>query len=536
MDRVYGTLALAYGITNFLEASAQIPVVLMQGGGLDSRFAAPPSFAVAPPTLALRLSVQESETFPLTLSAELGGTVGFGDPAAMVVDPVPRPNPRLRLNLGKNLGLINVFLEGHFIEGTDTTMRALRNVTTDITTDWAGGGAGVALKIPGFEDLSLEAAGSFDYDIKAPGTMTQLNIGAKYKLGDLRLYASFGPAFGDLIGTPAFRAMGGVMYDVRLSGQQKGPETKPLVETKPTGTKPTGPDPCMLPKADPDRCPGGDYDVDGVSNRADQCVTISEDLDSFQDGDGCPDPDNDGDGIADKEDKCPNEAGIVRLGGCAIPDKDHDGIADADDECPDEAGTVTNRGCVVKDRDNDGLVDQKDACPTSAGLPELRGCPAKDSDSDGVADHLDNCPKEKGVEGNGGCPPKKKQRVIITREGLELKDRIYFGATNAKIQARSKSLLKQVAIIVKSHPHIEKLVVEGHTDNQGDADKNLNLSQERADEVRKFIVKAGVDPTRVEAKGYGGDKPIDTNKTAAGRANNRRIDFVFAQPDDAGNM
>src|SRR5512140_1151744 len=342
MDRVYGTLAAAYALNNMVQVSAEIPIILMQGNGLGSGFVAPPGFALAPPTLGLRLSLQESETFPLTLSAEVGAAMGFGNPDALVADVVQKPNPRARLNLGKKLGLVNLFVEGNFIEGTDSGVLPLRggNVA-DRVGDWVGGGGGLSLAIPGLEDLSIEAAGLFEYDYKAQGTMTQLNIGAKYKLGDMGLYASFAPAFGDLIGTPTFRAMGGLTYDLRFGAPQKTPGTKPSGGgTKLTDTKPPGNDPCQQPKADPGRCPDADYDSDGVANRADQCPTIAEDRDGFADSDGCPDPDNDGDGIADADDKCPNEAGIVRLGGCAIPDKDHDGLADADDKCPDEAGTV----------------------------------------------------------------------------------------------------------------------------------------------------------------------------------------------------
>src|SRR5262249_20648909 len=89
-----------------------------------------------------------------------------------------------------------------------------------------------------------------------------------------------------------------------------------------------------------------DQDGDGVADDQDQCPTVAEDVDGFQDADGCPDPDNDGDGFPDAQDKCPNEAevknGIQDSDGCPddIPDKDADGIPDADDKCPTEGGTT----------------------------------------------------------------------------------------------------------------------------------------------------------------------------------------------------
>ncbi|MBN2359662.1 MAG: OmpA family protein [Deltaproteobacteria bacterium] len=243
-----------------------------------------------------------------------------------------------------------------------------------------------------------------------------------------------------------------------------------------------------------DGCPDADADGDGIPDRLDKCVDQPEDKDTFQDDDGCPDPDNDADGIPDDQDQCPNEA-----------------------------GPAENKGCPDKDRDGDGVVDRSDACPDEAGPLENRGCPDQDRDGDGIVDRLDNCPDEAGTKENNGC--KAKQLVVLTTEKIQILDKVYFAFNKADIQKRSFKMLDQVASVLKSHPEIKKIRVEGHTDNKGKAEYNKKLSQLRADAVKAYLIKAGVEEARLEAVGFGMEKPIDTNDTNAGRANNRRVEF-----------
>lgn len=94
------------------------------------------------------------------------------------------------------------------------------------------------------------------------------------------------------------------------------------------------------------------------------------------------------------------------------------------------------------------------------------------------------------------------------------------------IQPRSYALLDDVAKVLQGHPELKKVVVEGHTDSRGSKALNTKLSQARAAAVRDYLVGKGVDPARIDAKGYGPTRPIADNKTAAGREKNRRVDFV----------
>jgi outer membrane protein OmpA-like peptidoglycan-associated protein len=81
---------------------------------------------------------------------------------------------------------------------------------------------------------------------------------------------------------------------------------------------------------------------------------------------------------------------------------------------------------------------------------------------------------------------------------------------------------------LNKYPEI-KLAIEGHTDNVGKPEFNQELSQKRAEAVKAAIVKKGISEDRISAKGFGMDQPIDDNKTAAGKAKNRRVEFKFSQ-------
>ena len=279
---------------------------------------------------------------------------------------------------------------------------------------------------------------------------------------------------------------------------------------------------------DADGCPL-DSDGDGVEDYRDQCPDTPEAAWGKVDENGCP-MDSDGDGVPDYLDQCPDTPEEARsttdATGCPI-DSDGDGVPDYLDECPNtpEAAraAVDPRGCPI-DSDGDGVPDYMDECPgtpiEAAGKVDAKGCEL-DSDGDGVPDYQDECPYVIGSASNKGCPEVKREvRQLLTKamQGIE------FDAGKATIKKSSYQILDMIAeMFVENSDYI--IEVQGHTDNTGKYEQNVKISQQRADAVKQYLIEKGVDEHRLTAVGYGPDVPIADNKTKAGRAKNRRVEF-----------
>lgn len=239
--------------------------------------------------------------------------------------------------------------------------------------------------------------------------------------------------------------------------------------------------------------------------------------------------DTDGDGVPDIDDLCPEVPGPKENHGCPVfSDKDGDGVPDDIDRCPDVPGPKENFGCPV-DRDGDGVPDSKDLCPDVPGPVENGGCPWADRDHDGVPDKDDQCPDEPGPADNHGCP-RKLTLVVVRKDRIEIKQQVHFRPAKSIILKNSFELLRQVAQVMKDAPQIH-VRIEGHTDNLGKLQTNMRVSQARADAVKAFLVKQGVDGKQLTALGYGPTRPIGSNATKAGKAMNRRVEFRIVEAD-----
>jgi outer membrane protein OmpA-like peptidoglycan-associated protein len=264
---------------------------------------------------------------------------------------------------------------------------------------------------------------------------------------------------------------------------------------------------------DEDGCPEADRDGDGYLDPLDKCPDNPEDFDGFQDEEGCPDPDNDVDKVCDPwvasqamGDKYINECkGIDK---CPDDPEDHDGFQD-DDGCPDA------------DNDNDGFCDPWVA---SQGLQQKYATLCKS---------IDKCPDIaeviNGFEDDDGCAD--EGAVAFTPEKIELSEQIFFDTGKATIKPVSFPVLDQVVSLLASNPRIKRIRVEGHTDDVGNAKKNLKLSKDRAASVMAYFVKQGIDPMRLSSEGYGEDMPLIEIKglkkkaLKEAQAQNRRVEI-----------
>jgi outer membrane protein OmpA-like peptidoglycan-associated protein len=281
-----------------------------------------------------------------------------------------------------------------------------------------------------------------------------------------------------------------------------------------------------------------DPDHDQVVGAADRCPLEPEDRDGDQDDDGCPDLDNgnagmvdldnDSDGVLDAQDACPLVAGTKDDDGCPAQNTDGDKRVDSRDKCPAEPedvdGFEDGDGCPEADNDQDGLADAKDRCPNESGPTENHGCPDTDTDGDGVVHRIDVCVNEVGTKEFEGC--KAKQKVTLKGGKLAVLEPVFFKTNQAIIQSQSYQLLDSVARVLNEHTEF-RIQVEGHTDNKGNPARNKDLSQRRAQAVRDYLTNKGVANDRLEAIGFGAEKPIVDNKTAKNRTVNRRVAFVI---------
>lgn len=492
--QVFGAL----GVFDWLELSTIIPATLFQRGS----DAVPVATAgLGNPWFNVRVPIWTDPSRPLLLSAGLGIAAPIGTGLALGNGGVAFA-PRITAGHVFRDVQVGVELSGVLRGAADFSGRTMERL------DVIGSQVSLAAMVT---SVSLEGPrGEGSVRVFTPLTGGRIGVealfGVRWPLRDVELFAAAGPGLFGEPGTPLARAVLGATFS------NAKPTRPACVET--------------LPYELVD-CPDLDRDGDRVPNGRDEAPLDAEDVDGFQDSDGRPDPDNDGDGVLDTQDHCALERGPSENEGCPDTDGDDDGFIDRKDACPAQAGIAENQGCPDVDADIDGVVDRLDGCPGVTGALENKGCPWPDSDGDGVLDREDNCPKDSGPRLNQGCPVEKKQLVLLTPERLIIREKVFFDAGKAAIQKRSQPLLDNLAAVLAGHPELSKVRIEGHTDSSGKPEANLALSQARAEAVKQALVSRGVDAGRLEATGYGGERPTDVNDTAAGREANRRVEFII---------
>ncbi|MBN2188896.1 MAG: OmpA family protein, partial [Chitinispirillaceae bacterium] len=282
-----------------------------------------------------------------------------------------------------------------------------------------------------------------------------------------------------------------------------------------------------------------DADKDGVPDSLDKCPNLPEDIDGFDDGDGCPDYDeSDIQKFISKLQE--SQTSVTAEEGGDIPvesavvikppdrDRDRDGVPDSFDGCPDvpedRDGFEDGDGCPDHDNDADRVPDAVDRCPNDPedadGFEDGDGCPDYDNDADGVPDAVDMCRSEAGPAANNGCP-ETMQKSAKSKRGALILNPVMFDSGTALLTAVTCNVLDQVALSLLEWTDV-RLEIQGHADR---LETDLDLSLRRADMVRNYLVRKGVAAERMTATGYDSSRPVGSNRTAADRSKNRRVEF-----------
>jgi outer membrane protein OmpA-like peptidoglycan-associated protein len=196
----------------------------------------------------------------------------------------------------------------------------------------------------------------------------------------------------------------------------------------------------------------------------------------------------------------------------------------------------------IDDPDGDGLIGKADRCPNDPGLPANLGCPDSDKDKDGLVDREDECPDEPaGKFGQKGCPMAR-----IKGDEIVILDQVHFATDKDLILEESTPVLESVAQVLIDHPDLREVVIEGHTDVRAGDIYNMNLSSRRVTSVMNYLIQRGIDPSRLQAKGFGHSAPIYDDRQCLGTdeqltdmcrrmtSANRRVVFRITRVGAAG--
>lgn len=510
-DQLHLNLGVTLSILNRIAISANMPFLLLNRGnevsGERYTLLEPSGEALGDLRLGVRVRLFGEYHDPFQLG--LGGYfwIPTGSDSAYVSNGSVQGQPQLLFGGRAAERVVWSVMAGPTFKGTSPVFGGIE---LDHTMNF-GAGVGVLLADNRTVQLGVESAGGFVMTNPDDSTTNAEILGSvKWRLPKaefLEVGLAAGPGVASGIGTPQFRGVFQFAYT-------------PVIE------------PPGKPKLDSDK--------DGIFDEVDACPNEPGKPNKDPLKHGCPDRDSDKDGILDDVDACPTEAGKAnedpKKNGCPDRDSDKDGILDDVDACPTEAGVASDdpkkNGCPVHDKDGDGIEDDLDACPDLAGVatndPKTNGCPP-DTDGDGFRDDVDACPREKGVDNKDpskrGCP----RLVIFTDVEVKILEQVQFDFAKATIRKASDELLNEVAQVLKDHPEVLKIEVQGHTDNIGPAAYNKKLSEDRARAVMAALVSRGIDQSRLISTGYGFDKPIADNKTDEGRQINRRVQFIVQE-------
>lgn len=530
--QLYAHLGGAIGLFHVLKLDVSIPVALYQKGdsptlGSES-FESPSGASFGDIRLGARgqLWAQKSGFLTLAVGGYLWLPTGSSSEGSFTSDGSVRGMPMVMAS-----GQVRSFVYS-FTTGVDLRPGQDYGGTPQGTSFQMAAAAGLLLGPRDTVQIGPEAnlALTLD-DIEQQTTNSEVLLGAKWRF--LPAFVAGLGAGGGLaggVGSPDFRALASFAFSPEKKKDTDGDGIFDSKDACPNEVGEANDDPKL------NGCPVrvSDRDHDGIPDSKDSCPDDegpkSEDLEK----NGCPD--GDGDGIVDRIDACPEEPGVEDedpgKNGCPA-DRDGDGVSDSVDSCPDIPGRPSEdesqNGCPP-DRDGDGILDEEDACPDAPGQenadPHLNGCP--DKDNDGILDAEDACPDKWGRADKDpkkhGCPV-----VEVGKTSIVILQKIRFAINSSTIDEASFPLLDDIAQVLKNHPELRLVEIQGHTDSRGSLWLNTKLSKDRAASVRMAMIGRGIEESRLTSQGYGPTRPLGTNATDEGREKNRRVEFQIIQ-------
>ena len=503
-DQFFMNFNASIALFHRLNFNINIPVAFVQDGDSPTsggqQFNSPKGVEFGDVRLGLRLNLLGAYRDAFQIAVAGNVWLPTSSPGAYVSDGTVRGAPQLVLG-----GQLNRLVWSAAVGPEFRTSQQFNGIQQGTMLRW-GGGFGFVFGQERRLQIGPEiTAAVLLKNSNKQNTNLEGMLDVRYRIGDsFEVGAGFGPGFTPGVGTPTSRGV------------------------------------FMLAFTPSEKAPPSDRDRDGFVDPVDACPDVAGVASTNPQKNGCPRTDRDGDTIFDEEDACPDVAGPANAdatkNGCPRTDRDSDSIFDEEDACPDVAGPAhadpKKNGCPPTDRDGDGVFDEQDACPDLKGIktqdPATNGCPG-DFDKDSIRDDKDACPFEKGKADpdplKNGCP----KLVRVTQKEIRILEEVQFAFDKATISPKSAELLDEIAAVMVEHPEIVRVEVEGHTDAVGTAAYNKNLSQKRADAVRKALIERGVTEDRLTAKGYGKDAPSADNDSPEGRSLNRRSLFTILE-------
>jgi outer membrane protein OmpA-like peptidoglycan-associated protein len=226
---------------------------------------------------------------------------------------------------------------------------------------------------------------------------------------------------------------------------------------------------------------------------------------------GLGDTDKDRDGIINRKDKCPKIPGDPEFNGC--PDTDGDGIPDPEDKCPEVSGELVNNGCPeAEDLSDENKTLDDENLKTQIG-----------TESPTISDNISSIDQQSSEDKLGALEDEKISKITLPDEQML----IYFPANSSRVLGKTTiKKLKNVVSTLLNQMDL-KVLLEGHSSNDGDFTINLNLSQQRANIVKDFLIGEGVESNRISVKSLGEDEPIFDNNTSQGRTLNRCVLIII---------